>query len=314
MKKIFTAAIIFCAAMIFFGAKSFAAEFELVSYSAHVKLQWLANAGVPEAKKILSQIGTANIFAKDNLQDYDRLEKVNGIFQELSYASTLNYFNEKNYTGMFDIGGGYTPRAYFVAKEGKKYVGAELTAVAMSASEIMQKVLDANSYKNILYENVPVADKEAMLGTADTLKGEICIVENGLMMYLPPQAVDAMYTFSHEILKKHGGCYITSDFVAHELFTDIAEALYGEHDKEILYDETMTMYENLFGDEICNDTFETKEDAKKFLAAHGFKVEEVPLLTDVSKLHCLKNLTPEQAEKIKQIAAKKYLWVITTAN
>ena len=314
MKKIFTAAIIFCAAMMILGAKSFAAEFELVSYSAQVKLQWLANAGVPEAKKILNQIGTANIFEKGNLQDYDRLEKVNGIFQELAYESTLNYFNEKNYTNMFDIGGGYTPRAMLVAQAGKKYVGAELTAVAISASSVMQKILDANSYKNILYENVPVADKRAMLDTADTLNGQICIVENGLMMYLPPENVDAMYTFSHEILKKHGGCYITSDFVAHELFTEIAAALYGEHDKEILYDETMTMYENLFGDEICNDTFDTQADAKKFLAAHGLKVEEVPLITDVSKLHCLKNLTPEQTEKIKQIAAKKYLWVITTAD
>ena len=109
--KIFSTAMLICAVIFLSSAKSFAAEFELVSYSAQVKLQWLANTGMPEAKKILNEIGTANIYNKKNLKDYARLEKLNGIYQELCYASTAQYVQTNDYKNIMDIGGGYTPRA-----------------------------------------------------------------------------------------------------------------------------------------------------------------------------------------------------------
>ncbi len=299
------------AAFLLFSVKVSAAEFEMVSYSAQVKLQWLANIGVPEAKKILKQIGTANIYDKTNLPDYERLEKLNGVYQELSYASTIDFVRKNNFMNVMDIGGGYSPRAVVFAKEGRKYIGAELTAVAMSATEIMPDIAGKKYAKNISYENVPVEDREAMIGTADRLDGQICIIENGLMIYLTKERADTMFTLIRQILKAHGGCYITSDFVTKEYFKEIAAVLYGDYQAQLLYDETKVMYEELFGSEIFDDTFETQAEAIEFLKAHGLKVTQIPLLTDTSKLYCTKKLTAEQNKKIKQIAAKNYLWVIT---
>jgi hypothetical protein len=71
------------------------------------------------------------------------------------------------------------------------------------------------------------------------------------------------------------------------------------------------MYEELFDNPIYDDTFKTQEEAIKFFNAHGLKVTPVPLLTDTSKLYCTKNLNKQQIEKINQICAKNYLWVIT---
>ena len=110
-----------------------------------------------------------------------------------------------------DIGGGYSPRAVVFAKDGRKYIGAELTAVAISAAEIVPEIAGKKYAKNISYENVPVEDREAMIGTADKFNGQICIIENGLMIYLTKERADAMFTLVRQILKAHGGCYISSE-------------------------------------------------------------------------------------------------------
>ena len=309
--KFLATAILICAVIFLSSAKSFAAEFELVSYSAQVKLQWLANTGMPDTKKILKEIGTANIYDKKNLKDYKRLEKLNGIFQELCYASTVEYVKNNNYQNIMDIGGGYTPRAIVFVNDGRKYIGAELNAVALSAIHIMPKFIDAKYKNNLSYEDVPVEDRNMMITTANQFKGKLCIIENGLQIYLTRERTDAMFKLVNDILKNHGGCFITSDFVTKEMFTELAAAVYDESSAQTLFNETKTMYENLFGENLYLDTFKSQADAINFLKSKGLKVQQVPLVVDTSKLYSLKDLTPQQAAKVKQVCAKNYLWVIT---
>ena len=309
--KMFSTAMLICAVIFLSSAKSFAAEFELVSYSAQVKLQWLANTGMPEAKKILAEIGTANIYNKKNLKDYDRLEKLNGIYQELCYASTAQYVKTNDYKNIMDIGGGYTPRAMVMVNDGRKYISAELTAVALSAMQIMPKFINAQYKNNLSYEDVPVEDRNRMITTANQFNGKLCIIEDGLQIYLTRERTDKMFTLVHEILKKHGGCFITSDFVTKEMFKELAAAVYDEKSAQTLFNETKLMYENLFGNELYMDTFKSQADAINFLKSKGLKVQQVPLVADTSKLYSLKDLNPQQAAKVKQLCAKNYLWVIT---
>lgn len=321
LKKILSAVFIFCIATFIFGGKSFAAEFEMVSYSALLKLQWLASSGNPDAQKILKDMGKSNIYSKKNLADFDRIEKVNAIFQELNYLSTVEYVQKNNYKNIIDIGGGYSPRAVVFVNEGRKYFGAELEAIAQSALGFMPKFIDAKYKKNLFYDEVLAEDRSALYDAVNTIfsgetssevsKQNICLVEQGLMVYLTKDRVEKMYDNMANVLQLYGGCYITSDFVLNDLFKDISAAVYGESESQKLFDETQTMYEKLLDDDLHTDNFKSKSEAINFLNARGLKVQEVPLLTDTSKLYCTKNLTPQQAEKINQIAQKKYLWVIT---
>ena len=312
IKKISILSIVFCAAFLAFTAQSFAAEFELVSYSAQVKLQWLASTGVPEAQKILKVLGKTNIYGERNLWDYNRLEKVNSIYQELSYLATIQYIQQKDYKNILDIGGGYTPRALVFAREGRKYFGGELMAVAVSADEVMKKILTPAEKKFVAYDEVLAEDRDAYFAAVKDMDGQVCIMDQGLMIYLNQDRLADMYENVRDVLKAKGGCFITSDLSTRELFKDIAAALYGENQAQLLYDETKDMYEELFDSLINEENFDNQLDAVEYAEKDlGLKIEQVPLLTDASKLHCLKNLTKEQAEKIKQIAAKKYLWVIT---
>ncbi len=314
LKKMFTVTVIFCATIFIFGAKSFAAELEMVSYSAQVRLQWLANVGHPEAQKISKALGKIDIFGKQNLKDYDRIEKVNGIYQEINTAGLIDFVRKNDYRNIMDIGCGYSPRGVILARDGRKYIGAELNAIAISAMQIMPGIVGKEFAKNISYEDVPVEDREAMLGTAHQFDGEICIVEHGLIQYLTMEKTDTMFTLVKEILKKHGGCYITLDFAKGNYFKEIAGAIYGYDQAQLIYEETGELYEELFGDAFYNSKFPSQADAVTFLNNHGLKVEMVPILTDFSQLYCTKNLNAAQIEKLKDIAAKKYLWVITSAD
>ena len=310
LKKILVPLMIFCTTIIF-SAKVSAAEFEMVSYSALVKLQWLANTGQPEAKKILKELKVTNLYDKKNLPDFDRLEVLNGVFQELNYASTVEYVQKNNYANIMDIGGGFSPRAVIFAREGRKYIGAELMAVAVSAAEVMPKVIGKNYPQDVFYDEVLVEDREAMLGTADEFNGRICVIENGLQIYLTEERTAEMFKLIREILVKHGGCFITTDFATKDFFKDISAAIYGEDQAQLLYDETKVMYEQLFDNKIFDDTFRNQQEAISFLTSHGLKVYQVPLLTDTSKLYCTKKLSKTQIAALNKIAAKNYLWVIT---
>lgn len=312
VKKFFAAGIIFCLSLVMVSLKCSAAEFELVSYSSQVKLQWLATTGNPEAQKILKAMDKTNIYSHRNLKDYNRLEKLNGIYQELCLATTVEYVQKNNYKNILDVGGGYSPRAMIFANEGRKYYGAELAAVAVSASEIMDKVLDKNVRGNVDYGVALVEDTQEMLDAADQFKGKICIVEQGLMIYLNQDRLADYYENLQKMLKKHGGCFITSDLETRSLFKDLAAALYGDDQVELLYAETKDMYEELFESILNEENFDNQLDAVEYAKEDlNFKIDKVPLLTDVSKLSCIKSMTPEQVEKIKQICAKNYLWVFT---
>lgn len=309
MLKKFLSAMILCLSI---AVTCSAAEFELVSYSAHVKLQWLAMAGNPEAQKILQELGKTNIYGRQNLHDFERVEKVNSIFQEICYATTVEYVQKNNYKNIFDIGGGYTPRAMVFAKEGRKYYSGELAAVAVSANDVMSKIIEPKYMKNITYDEVLAEDHDAFMAVAETFDGKICIVEQGLMIYLNQDRLADMYENIRDVLKRNGGCFITSDMSTRELFKDIAAMAYGEDQVELLYAETKDMYEELFDSLINEENFDNQLDAVGYAEEDlGLKIKKVPLLSDISKLNCTKNLSAAQVEQLKKIVAKNYLWVIT---
>ena len=150
-----------------------------------------------------------------------------------------------------------------------------------------------------------------MTESADKLKGEVCIIEQGVSIYLAKDVLAQTFENIRDVLKKHGGCLITSDFTQKKYFTDVAAALYGEQNAPTLYAETKAMYEKVFDDKINDDYLQDEQEAIEFLKTHGLRVEKVPLFTKPPTLNISNKLTPAQIQKVNELAAKDYLWVIT---
>ena len=291
-----------------------AAEFEMVEYSAHVKLQWLAAAGVPEAQDFLKKLNKPNYFSEYNLKDFERIEKVNSVFQEINYYAVNNFIKTTGYKNVLDIACSYSPRVIKIVKDGGNYVGAELAAVAFAADGLAKKSLDTQLHDKFTYEEVPVESEESMLGASSNFKGEVCIVENGLMIYLTKERVDAMFRNIKKILESKGGCMITTDFAMKKYFTDTAAALYGNENAQTLYNETKEMYEKVLEDKVIDDQFTSEKQAINYLNSMGLKVEQVPLLPSDYSLYSYKHLTDEQMERVKKLVSQKYLWIITAGG
>ena len=64
---------------------------------------------------------------------------------------------------------------------------------------------------------------------------------------------------------------------------------------------------------ICrtNKRLQDEQEAIEFLKTHGLRVEKVPLFTKPPTLNISNKLTPAQIQKVNELAAKDYLWVIT---
>lgn len=288
-----------------------AAEFEMVEYSAQVKLQWLSAAGIPEAQKFLELLERPVFFSAENLEDFDRIQMVNSLYQELNYVAAIEYVREKKYLNVMDLACSFSPRGMILAQDGRKVIVGELATVCLIGDYFMDERAGKKARKKISYEVIPIEDRKIMMDNADKFKGELCIIEQGLMIYLNKDSCGKMFENIRDILKKHGGCLITSDFVQKKYFTETAAALYGEQNAPTLYEETKAVYSKVLDDELADDFLQDEQAAMEFLKTHGLRVEKVPLFSTTPKLFIGDKLSPAQIQKVNELAKKDYLWVIT---
>ncbi len=288
-----------------------AAEFEMVEYSAQVKLQWLAAAGIPEAKKFLKLINRPVFFNADNLNDFKRIELTNALYQELNYAAAIEYVRKNDYHNVFDMACSLSPRAMILGEDGRKVVVGELQTVCLIGDWCLEEFGSKNAIKNVEYKAFWLQDKQGMMESAKNFKGEICIIEQGVSIYLTKDALAQMFENIRDLLKKNGGCLITSDFTQKKYFHDVAAALYGENQAPTIYAETKAMYEKVYDDKISDDYLQNEQEAMDFLKTHGLIARKVPLFTSTPKLNIYSKLTPEQIQNVNALARKNYLWVIT---
>lgn len=288
-----------------------AAEFEMISYSAQIKLQWLAAAGIPDAQRFNKLLGRPDFFNEQNRDDFDRLKTVNAIYNEFCYASFIDFIQSRGYKNVYEIGCSYSPRLVPLVNGGCKYVGAELAAVAYDADQLAKEVIDKKLHGNFAYFDAPVDSREAMLAAADFLGDNVCVIEQGLMIYFDRPKIATMLENIRAILEAHGGCYVTSNFCRKPYFASIVTPIYGANSVQTLYDETLEFYEEVLGDPMYDNTFASNDDALAFLDELGFKVQQVPLFTVEPELHSIKKLNPRQQFAIKALAHQKYIWVLT---
>lgn len=287
-----------------------AAEFEMVEYSAQVKLQWLAAAGIPEAQKFLQLIDRPVFFNADNLNDFERIQLANSLYQELNYAAAIEFVRQNNYSNVFDLACSISPRAMILGDEGRKVVVGELQTVCLLGDWCVDE-FGKKSKKNVTYDAFWLQDKAGMTASADKLKGELCIIEQGVLIYLTDEIRAQMFENIRDVLKKHGGCMITSDFNQKQYFTDAAAALFGESQAPTIYAETKAMYEKVYEDKISDESLQDEQEAIDFLKTHGLVARKVPLFKTPPKLNIYSKLTPAQIQRVNELAAKSYLWIIT---
>jgi len=282
-----------------------------ISYIAPITLYWLAKSGVPEAMEYVQYINAEKILKPENISQYERVERINKIYQEIRYTSLNDYIESENYSNVLDLGCGVSPRCLNMARRGKNYVGTELADVVEVLNFYTPNFLKDDARKYVRFAVADIASREEMMNSAKSLNGKICIVEEGLLMYLSRDKQKAMLENIREILKEHGGAFVTSDFVAGKIFMDINRTIYGDEDAMVVAKETQKVYEDLSHIFFSETIFKTEAEAVKFIEDAGLKVKMCPILTNPSKIISIRDLNRRDIESMNNLMQQKLLWVIT---
>ena len=282
-----------------------------VSYTAPISLYWLSKAKVPEAVEYVKYIDAESILKPENISQYERVEKVNKIYHEIRYTSLNDFILSENYSNVMDLGCGISPRCLFTAENKINYVGVELPDVVEMLNVYAPNFLNDDAKKFVRFVAADVADRNGMMNAAKNFDGEICIVEEDLLAYLPREKQKAMLENIRDILKEHGGCFVTSDFVAGEIFMSSDRIIYGDEDALTIAKETQKVYENL-SQILFNDTmFKSADEAINFVESCGLKVELRPVLKNISDVRSIRDLNNRDISAINDVTSQKLLWVIT---
>jgi len=312
MKKV--SLLIVLALLLNFTPKVFAeeVEFQAVSYTAPITLHWLAKAGVPEAVEFIGNLSAQNILNQTPINDKERVERANAVYQEIRYASLNSFIAEEGYTTIMDLGCGVSPRGIFMTRKGIDYIGVELEAVTQTLEEYTPMFLTDEQLNHIHFATADVTDRKAMLKAVENSPGKVCIITENLTNYLSMEQQKAMLENIREILKIHGGCFVTSDHLADEIFMESTSAIYGKKSAESILDESAKIYENTAEINFSDTFFDTPKEAMEFIKEQGFKIEVRPLFTKPQDLYSIRSLNDKQIKKIKNFMTKKLLWVMTT--
>ena len=282
-----------------------------VAYTAPITLYWLAKAGVPEAVEYVKYIDAEKIIKAEHILQYERVEKANKIYQEMRYDSLNDFIESEHYTNVMDLGCGVSPRCLYMANKGINYVGTDLKEVVNVLNIYAPNFLNEDLRKYVNFFVADAASKSEMMEAAKGFDGKICIVEEDLWVYLSHDKQKAMLKNIRDILKKNGGCFVTSDFVAGKIFMAGCRTIYGDEDALIIARETKKLYEDV-SEIFFNDTmFRTEEEAIKFIEEEGLKVEMRPLFQNKPDIRSIRDLSNRDIEAISATAQQKLLWVIT---
>lgn len=318
VKKIFFGWFVaFFVASAFFVSTSSAArpkpESDVV-YTAPITLYWQAKSGVPEAVEYAKYIDAERILKPSEIPQYERIERINKIYHEILYKSLNDFVESENYTNVLDLGCGVSPRCLYMARKKINYVGTDLKDVVNVLNIYAPNFLNGEMKKYVNFVIADAANHEEMMNAAKDFNGKICIVEDGLWMYLSRDQQKAMLESIRDILKKNGGCFVTSDFVAGEIFMSVNRTIYGDSDALILAKETQKIYENL-SQILFNDTmFKTTAEAVNFIESAGLKVETRPLFKNTPDIISIRDLNNTDISAINAMMQKNLLWVITVAD
>lgn len=286
-----------------------------VSYTAYTSLYWLWEAGVPEAAEFSEAIGGEKVsLSKDSVPHYEELAPVNKLYIEMRYAALNEYIAGNRYQNVLDVACGFAPRSIAMARQGRMFVGTDFAPSIAEIRTVLPDCLSRKQQKRVHYAIADAKDQVGMMRAADRLEGPVCITMDGLMMYLTREEQATVLKNIKAILEKHGGAYVTSDFLAREFVKAATAVVYDDKDAQRVYRQSAEMYEKTASVDFDKAFFADADEAQKFIESQGLKVKRIPLFQRPVALQSAKDFNFGQYQKLEILKNELFLWEITVGN
>lgn len=205
-----------------------------------------------------------------------------------------------------DIPSGYSPRGFRVINNGQKYFGFDLPVVIDEMKDAAAKVEQSD---DLVYAAVDATNYESLRSALGDVKGELCIVTEGLLGYFSESELVSMCRAVHRLLSEFGGCWITADSGIIEIYSLTFGTLFQGDQKAFL--ETMKGHASRMADVdfYKNSLFINGiEGARTFLKSQGFDVKAESVSDYLPKL---RTVSEDQARMLAESYKKMEIWTMT---
>ena len=177
-----------------------------------------------------------------------------------------------------DLPSGYSPRGFRVASAGKRYFGFDLPVVIDDMAPAAQKVMTPEQRRLSSYHAVDATNYQSMKNALDDVKGELCIVTEGLLGYFNEPELVSLCQAIHRLLSEYGGCWITADLSILRIYVLTFSTLLKGDDLAFLNRIQGKATELADVKMNQNSLFlHGEEGARRFLEDQGFTVEAEPV-------------------------------------
>ena len=270
----------------------------------------LMNTGVKGAKELGSKIDMGVPRATDTPPEIIRAYMVSN---EARYYIGNIMAEESGCDTIVDLPCGYVPRGLALTESGKEFYGLDLPAVIEELEPAIREIATSEQNDKMHFEAVDATNLDSLRNALKDAKGKICILTDGLLGYFNDPELDSVLNNMREILKEHGGMWVTADKYARELGAETFSAL-TDSDGEIIK-EMMQKGGAKVANIPVNHTVIQGEvsEAKKYFKEHGFEIEEVTYAKKLPQLTSLDN-NSDDLDKLRKAYESIIMWVMTVKD
>ena len=277
--------------------------------TAKTTLHQLAQAGVAEAaeyeKALLDIQSEKSEYSADKevFNEGGELEKLNELMLLLRYNIANREIALAGNKNVLDLACGYTPRGRYLIRNGYNYVGGDLPAVVEVMNILNEKLMDGKC----TYLPTDVTNSLSVMAAADTMQGAVTISSEGVMVYLTLPEKRAMWQAIRDVLAKHGGVWLTTDYEVGMAFKAAAGALLGSRAGELLRKDLKEF------DRQSDASIKTLplDEAERLLNEDGMTVAKHPFWTDGMKIDQIDGYPPEVRDALIKGLCSVNIWAIS---
>ena len=282
-------------------------EVNPVFNTAKMTLHLLVQAGVEEAaefeKALLELEPEKSKFSPDEKVLSERpIEAINKFALELRYHVVNRETVLAGNRNVLDLACGYTPRGRYLLDKGYRYVGGDLPVVVEAMNRLNEKLMDGKG----TYLPVDLTNGASVLAAADEMDGPVTVNSEGVTVYLTLPEKKTMLRSIRDVLAKHRGVWVTTDFETAPSFLAIAKAMLGDKFMEVLMKDQ--------GETNRQSDASTKslplDEAERLLKEEGFVVEKRPFWSSDLRLSQLDAFPEEMREKLISAMKTLNIWII----
>ena len=211
---------------------------------------------------------------------------------------------------IIDLPCGYATRCFKVANSGLNYYGLDLPIVIDEMKELTSKIITEEQKPLISFNAVDATNYYSMREAPKDIKGEICIITEGLFVYLNDSELESFCGAIHKLLSEFGGCWMTADVGKMEQIYALAlGVLYKEViDKESPLKNDISSYLSKFHSYKSTLAANNFEGAKDFFEKKGFIVKKEPISNYIDKI---KDAPEDKQEELKKAFSNISIWTLT---